>query len=120
MIITINDQRKIFAIQEEFNTSFPNLKLEFFSKPHQTNGASEKEFIKHNSKTIGECRTIHESGHITITPHMTVNYLEQTFSNTYGLGVQVFRKAGHNWLETIETDSLTIEEQNLLGLEYKI
>ena len=37
-----------------------------------------------------------------------------------GLGVQVFRKAGHNWLETIETDSLTLEEQNLLGLEYKI
>jgi hypothetical protein len=51
---------------------------------------------------------------------MTVNYLEQTFSNTYGLGVQVFRKAGHNWLETIETDSLTLEEQNLLGAEYKI
>ena len=75
MIITINDHRKIFAIQEEFNAGFPNLKLEFFSKPHQSNGASEKEFIKHNSKTIGECRTIHESGHITITPQMTVNYL---------------------------------------------
>jgi hypothetical protein len=120
MIITINDHRKIFAIQEEFNTSFPYLKLEFFSKPHQSNGASEKEFVKHNSKTIGECRTIHENGHITITPNMTVSYLEQTFSNIYGLGVQVFRKAGNMWLETIQTDSLTLKEQNHLGAEYKI
>lgn len=54
MKITINNHRKVFAIQEEFNTAFPYLKLEFFSKPHKSKGASEKEFIKHNSVTLGE------------------------------------------------------------------
>lgn len=115
MKITINDHRKIFAIQEEFNNVFPSLKLEFFSKPHQSKGASEKEFIKHPSKTLGECRTIHEDGNITITPHMTVDNLEQNFSSIYGLGVQVFRKSGGVWLETSETDGMTLEEQNKLG-----
>lgn len=39
MKIAINDNRKIFAIQEEFNTAFPYLKLEFYSKPHKSQGA---------------------------------------------------------------------------------
>lgn len=112
MKITINDHRKIFAIQEEFNTAFPNLKLEFYVKPHQSGGSSEKEFIKHSSKTLGECRTIHEDGNITITPNMTVMNLEENFRNIYGLGVQVLKKAGNAWIETTETSGLTLEEEN--------
>lgn len=112
MKIAINDHRKIFAIQEEFNTAFPNLKLEFYSKSHQSTGASEKEFIKHSIKTLGECRTIHEDGNITITPNITVMNLKENFSNIYGLGVQVYKKSGTNWLETIETSGLSLEEQN--------
>lgn len=115
MKITINDNRKIFAIQEEFNQIFPFLKLEFFSKPHKPGGATAKKFVKHNSKTLGECRTIHNSGEITITPQMTVSDLEQRFAEVYGLGVQVFRLSGKAWLETTVTDHWTLEEQNDQG-----
>ncbi len=115
MKITINDHRKILAIQEEFNTVFPYLKLEFFSKPHKPGGASVKKFIKHTSKTLGECRVIHNKGEITITPHMTVAELEQSFQDVYGLGVEVFRQSGKVWLETTVTDGWTLEEQNLQG-----
>jgi hypothetical protein len=115
MKITINDHRKIFAIQEEFNATFPYLKLEFFSKPHTQGGGTAKKFIKHNSKTLGECRTIHNSGDITINPSLTVNELEQRFADVYGLGVQVFRKSGKSWLETTVTDNWTLEEQNKQG-----
>jgi len=115
MKITINDKRKIFAIQEEFSQAYPYLKLEFFSKPHSVGGGSAKKFIKHNSKTLGECRTVHNKGRITITPEMTVADLEQRFSDIYGLGVQVFRKSGKVWLETTVTDSWTLETQNLQG-----
>lgn len=117
MKITINDHRKIFAIQEEFNTLFPYLKLEFFSKPHKQGGATSKKFVKHNSKTLGECRTIHNTGEITIVPGMTVAELEQGFGHVYGLGVQVFRKSGKTWLETTVTDGWTLEEQNNQGEE---
>lgn len=115
MKVIINDKRKIFAIQEEFNALFPYLKLEFFSKPHKPGGASPKKFVKHNSKTLGECRTLHNNGKITITPEMTVSDLEQSFGDIYGLGVQVFRQSGKVWLETTVTDHWTLEEQNRQG-----
>jgi hypothetical protein len=115
MKITINDQRKIFAIKEEFNKAFPYLKLEFFSKSHTKDGVSSKKIVKHNNKTLGECRTIHNNGEIEITPNMTVADLEQNFSNVYGLGVQVFRESGKVWLETTLTDGWTLEEQNQQG-----
>ena len=115
MKITINDRRKIFAIQEEFFRVFPFLKLEFFAKPHRPGAASSKKLIKHSSKTLGECRTIHNNGILTITPEMTVTGLEQNFSDIYGLGVQVFRKSGNVWLETTMTDGWTLEEQNRQG-----
>ena len=115
MLVTINDRRKISAIQEEFNSAFPYLKLEFFAKPHKGGGSSSKKFVKHNGKTLGECRTIHNNGKIVIKENMTVNDLEQRFSDVYGLGVQVFRKSGRVWLETTVTDGWTLEEQNHQG-----
>ncbi len=115
MKITINDKRKIFAIQEEFNIAFPFLRIEFFSKPHKPGAGSSKKLIKHQSKTLGECRTIHNAGSITISENMTVNELEQRFGDVYGLGVQVFRKSGNVWLETTVTDGWTLKEQNDQG-----
>jgi hypothetical protein len=117
MKIAINDHRKIFAIQEEFNQIFPYLKLEFFSKPHKPGGASPKHLVKHHSMTLGECRTEHHKGDITIVPEMKVCDLEQNFGDVYGLGVQVFRKSGKSWLETTVTDSWTLAEQNKQGEE---
>ena len=115
MKITISDKRKIFAIQKEFSEMFPYLKIEFFSKPHKSGGASPKKMMKHPSKTLEECRTLHGSGTIIITPNMTVTDLEQNFQDVYGLSIQVFRKSGRAWLETTVTDGWTLEEQNKQG-----
>lgn len=115
MKITINDRRKIFAVQEEFTTAFPYLKLEFFAKPHSPGGGSAKKFITQQSKTLGDCRTIHNKGNITITGNMTVGDLEQRFADVYGLGVQVFRRSGKVWLETTVTDNWTLDRQNQQG-----
>jgi hypothetical protein len=115
MKIVINDRRKISAIQIDFNEMFPYLRVEFFSKPHEAGGASSQKIIKHSSKTLGECRTVHKSGTISITPNMTVCNLEQNFRDVYGLSVQVFRRSGKAWLETTFTDGWTLEEQNRQG-----
>lgn len=115
MNIVINDHRKIFAIQEEFSKVFPYLKLEFLSKPHTSSGSSSHKLVRRNSKTLGECRTIHNKGKITITPGMSVADLEQKFSDVYGLTVQLFRKSGTTWLETSVTDGWSLEEQNSQG-----
>jgi len=115
MKIQINDNRVIKEIQEEFNTHFPYLKIEFFSKPHKIGEGSSKKIIKNNDRTLNECRTIHKKGIITITAQMTVSDLEQKFNDIYGLSVQVFRKSGKLWLETTVTDGWTLEEQNVQG-----
>jgi len=112
MKITINDHRKIFAIQKDFTAQFPHFKLEFFAKPHKIGGASSDKLINNESCTLGECRTVHTTGTITIIPQMTVTDLKQNFSDVYGLSVQVFRKSGKPWLETPVIDSLTLEDQN--------
>ena len=111
----INDRLKIFTIQENFNTVFPYLKLEFFTRGTTSLGAPLKRFIKPGSKTLGDCRTIFNKEKIAIAPGMTVVDLEKRFWNIYGLGVQVFRKSGKVWLETTVTDAWTLEEQNLQG-----
>lgn len=117
MKITINDHRKIFAIQKEFSEMFPYLKIEFFSKPHKVGAPSPKKLMKSPSKTIGECRKSHKEGSVIITPGMTVADLERAFNDIYGLSVQVFRKSGKVWLETTVTDNWTLEKQNKEGEE---
>src|SRR5688500_9591017 len=117
MEIIINDHRKIFAIQKDFSEMFPYLKLEFFGKPHKVGAPSSKEIMKHPSKTVGQCRMIHNKGTLTITPSMTVADMEQAFSDVYGLSVQIFRKSGRVWLETTATDGWTLDKQNTQGQE---
>jgi hypothetical protein len=119
MKIAINDRRKVFAIQEAFSNAFPYLKLEFQAKPHQAEGGHSGKFIKHGSVTVGECRTVHKTGNITITESMTVADLEKRFADIYGLGVQVFRKSGKIWLETSITSDWTLSEQNKEGENLK-
>ena len=115
MKILINDHRKIFTIQEEFNIVFPYLKLEFFSQPHLKGAEPIQKMIKPDDKTLAEYRIIHKQGEITISGSMTVADLEQNFFDIYGLEVQIFRKSGKAWLGTTITDSWTLEEQNKQG-----
>ena len=115
MKITINDQRKIHAIQEEFTKVYPYLKLEFFAKPHTANGATSKKIIKHESKTLAECRTQHNDGDIILTDMMNVAEVEQRFRDLFGLNVQILRKSGNMWLETTKTQSWTLIQQNKEG-----
>ena len=112
MKIVINDRKTISVVQNEFSRLFPCLKLEFFSKPHQSGFGSEKKFMIEKHKTLYECRTIHYNGEININPAMKVSELEQSFNNIYGLSVQVFRKSGKVWIETTSTDNWTLEKEN--------
>ena len=114
MKIKISSDRKIFEIQEEFNTAFPYLKLEFFKKTHNSGENSPKKWMELSSKSLSEFKSV-QDGALEIEPNMTVAFIEQEFKDKYGLGVQVFRKSGKVWLETTFTDGWTLEEQNNQG-----
>jgi hypothetical protein len=100
MEITINDHRKIFAIQDEFQKLFPNYKLEFFGKPSRSGGTHAEKIMKPESKTIGECRSSHTKGNLTIAPNMTVSDLKQSFNDVYELKVEVLKKSEKGWTTT--------------------
>jgi hypothetical protein len=117
MKINIHDLRRIADIQEEFNTAFPYLKIEFFSKKHSINEGLAKRYVIDVSETLGKFRTLHNSGDIVISPEMKVMDIEQLFNDIYGLSIQIFRKSGKVWLETTVTDGWTLEKQNAQGEE---
>jgi hypothetical protein len=118
MKINISDRKRISAVQKEFNDAFPFLRIEFFTRSHRAEkGSGKKHLIIPDHKTIGECRRIHNSSFISITPGMKVSKLEQIFLDEFGLAVQVFRQSGRVWLETTMTDDWTLAEQNHQGEE---
>jgi hypothetical protein len=92
--------------------SFPWLRLEFFSVPHHAREASPKKQMLPVTLSIGEARTVHGHGSVTVHPAMSVTELEEAFRVQCGLAVQVFRRSGNVWLETTVTDNWTLQEQN--------
>lgn len=116
MEISINNNKKIAEIQQEFNDLFPYLKIAFFTKPKHSGGHPNLKFHVNSVHTIGECRSIQsEIAQIIISPAMTVHELETGLGTLFGLGVQVFRQSGKVWLETTFTDGWTLEMQNIQG-----
>ena len=115
MKLRIDDKRPISAIQEEFNTAFPFLKIEFFKKPHEAGEASPIGEMLSPDSDLGRWRTNHSEGELTITKDSIVEEVESKFQEKFGLSAQVFRKSGNVWLETSATDSWTLAEQNEQG-----
>lgn len=109
--IAINDHRKIFAVQEAFNSLLPNLKLEFFSKPHTKDGKHPDKINKEPGHTIGDCRTSHHPGQLVINPEMSVSDLEQVFQDVYGLKIRVMQRSQNDWLD-ITDNSLPLRQYN--------
>lgn len=115
MELIINDQQTIAEVKKEFTQAFPFLKLEFFYKLHKPGRPSNFKFLAKDDIKLSDLEIDSSSDSIVITPKMSVNLLEQTIGKRYGLGVQVFRKSGKIWLETIYTDVWTLAEQNSEG-----
>ncbi len=120
MNIHISDTLTIKSIQKAFCEQYPYLKLEFFSRPHQTGKGSEKKYMKTDDALLKDFRLVHSDGQLHITDEMSVSELEAMFRDHYGLYVQVFRRSGRLWLETTATDNWTLSVQNEQGQELSV
>ena len=110
MKIVINNHRKIFAIQEEFSSMFPGLKIGFHAKPNNHGGAPSPKLVMHSSRTLQDCRVVTRKGSIEITPLMNISELKENFSNEYGLSVEIFPKTGNGGNETPVGENFTLDE----------
>lgn len=111
----VKDELLIQDLQKTFNLKFPYLKIEFYQKPHHSEGGSPKDEKLDVNQTIGAVRTVHHTGELSIHGNQKISTLEQAFQDQYGLFVQVFRKSANLWLQTTKTDHWTLTEANKKG-----
>jgi hypothetical protein len=116
MKIIIEETKSLGQIQNEFNHSFPFLRLEFLPKNHKSGSGSGSKAGKDRNSILKDYRKL-KSGQIEMDDDMTVGELEKQFNNLYGLNAQVFRRSGKLWLETTATDNWTLSYQNEQGKE---
>ncbi len=117
MELLIADTKTISEIQNEFNTEFPFLKIEFFDAAYKPETALPKSKILGNDKKLSACKRLHSQGSIVVAENDRVSDLENVLWEQFGLAAQVFRKSGNLWIETSLTDSWTLGRQNREGLE---
>lgn len=118
--IAITDNKTIEEIQAEFSTHFSFLKIEFYEAEHTTGEGTPETLRVHVEKTIGEARTKHVEGKLSIHGNQKVSTLEKAFHDDYGLNVQVFRRSGNLWLQTTATDDWTLSEQNETAKDFSL
>jgi hypothetical protein len=117
MKMQIHHDDTLEQVQKSFNTEFPYLKLEFFTRPHEKGKPTEKQFLVNAKRTVDSCNPDLKDTTLSIPTAMTVQELESVFQDELGLYIQVFRKSGKVWLETTATDNWTLFKQNEEGLE---
>lgn len=115
MLLKIFDRIKIDAIQDKFNECFPYLKLEFYSRPHKWQEASHEDYLIQPGSYLEDIRKSHASGLMSIKSWDKTGKVEQDFYRIYGLNVQIFRFDRNKWIQTSDSDGLTLQEQSELS-----
>ena len=119
--ISTNGRKKLKTLQDDFNDKFPNLKIEFSSKP-SIDDKGESIFLRakdkiDNSKTLSEVRTKTGDGKISINGRKKTETLEKEFQDVFGLFIQVSRWHRYTdgtefWVQSSATDDWTLTKQN--------
>ena len=115
MEIFLSSESTIRQINRELHKSFPLLQLEFYNRKHGVGESSIYAQKFHERTSLKEINKDFRPGVISVDPSDTVAELEQKFQRKFNLSIQVYRKMGDIYLETAETDGLTLEEQNSMG-----
>ncbi|HEU4633097.1 MAG TPA: hypothetical protein VFS22_03885 [Flavisolibacter sp.] len=102
-------------LKKQFSDYFPFLKLDFFMQGHKKGKGTGLKQRVHDDLHLIDVTGILKEGVYSFNPSTTVAALEQSLQNSHGLPVQVFRRSGDLWIETIQTDNLSLEKQNAMG-----
>lgn len=116
MIIEIYDSQQLKEISRLFSNIYPFLKLEFYSKSHlwqEDSGIANK---LDDGMTISEVsKKKNHTGYMEIHFWQKTGIVERYLKNRFGLNAQIFRLHGEEWIQTVGTDELTLEQQNEIG-----
>ena len=118
MNIHVQNARTLQEIQHEFQEKFSHLKLEFYRRSHEEGQGSPEHYKLDATLTIGELRDGEATEEFSIHGNLKTSTFEETWQETFGFAVQVFRKSGNLWLQTTTTDDWTLSEQQKAAEEY--
>ena len=110
MKLSLTTTDNISEIKARFNNLYPYLKIEFVKRSHDVGQGSPLSDIISEDLTLAQLGG--NNGEIHLSDSITVAELEFEFSDKLGVHIQVFRKSGDIWLETVTTDNWTLQEQN--------
>ncbi|HKH61698.1 MAG TPA: hypothetical protein VKA49_12745 [Flavitalea sp.] len=114
MKLELSPDTTVKKINIEFQKQFPFLKIQVVQHQHKQGESSllDTAIVNHTAlKQIPDYRP----GTINFAPSDSVGEVEQRFWKSCRLAVQIFRKSGTVWLETAQTDNLSLEKQNAMG-----
>lgn len=117
MQLYLSATTKVGDVKEAFQLAFPFLKLEFFKKKHKPSEGTPLSDKTTDETLLVDVLGVMREGVIEIDASQSVNEIEQLFQRKFNLPVQVFRRMGNLWIETTETDKLSLERQNEIGRE---
>ena len=115
MELSISNHLTVSELKEQFAFYFPFLKLEFFMYPHETFARSGFEEKADDGLLLSELAQELKQGKFWFEGFTTVAEFEQRLQEEHNLPVQVFRRSRDLWLETCQTDNLTLKQQNAMG-----
>lgn len=114
MELQVNKNTTVRELKEQFSKQFPFLKLEFFS---YRRSAAEENFTRevYNGLNVEETSEFFKEGVVDFSPSTTVADFEQKLQIELGLAVKVYRRSGDLWVETAQTEHLSLGKQNTMG-----
>ena len=117
MDITITPEKTLKEISEEFQSQFPYLKLHFYTEKH---GVKEHSSLWDTLNMELNLKQVGSEAHgekLHVSGDKVVKDLEQEFQDLFGIGMQVMRRKGRQWIQTITSDERTLDETNRIGQE---
>ena len=116
MIIEIYDSQTLNEISALFSNIYPFLKIEFYKKPHMWQEESSiADKLDHDLTVAEVSKKKNHIGYMEIHFWQKTGVVERYLKNRFGLHTQIFRLQGDEWIQTVGTDELTLEEQNEIG-----
>lgn len=117
MELLIKQTDTVGDLKKQFSALFPNLKISFFKQKHRQKQASSPAKRLHAETLLQVINPKLSSGIFQFSSQCPVADFEQRLQREFGLPVQIFRRSGNAWLETIQTDERSLWEQNAMGAQ---
>lgn len=117
MKLSISKKITVKEVKDQFSALFPYLRLALFQHKHSKGERSVPAHQLSDSTILSEPLPSLKEGSFHFSATTSVGEFEQRLQQEHGIPVQVFRRSGKVWLETIQTDHLTLHQQNEKGKE---